>query len=816
MFKNYFVTALRSFAKNKLVTFINITGLAIGLACVLLVFLFVQYEFSVDKFIEKIDRLYLVTIVGENRDVSHTMEHRSDIVETLAPQLVQDYPEITNVVRLMPWQGKVDFKKRGIRENRFWFTDPHIFSMLTLPLKRGNPMTVLQAPNSVVITPAMAVKYFGDEDPVGKTIKILMSLWPVSYTLTITGIIEPLPKTSSFKIDFLAHVPFDRISMDRKKRSSDRFMNAWSLTLVELPDAVSTKLLQEKLSKHECFDREKEFNLRNLKYRLEPFRDAYLKSNATFFESDADPHQQDEAMRTSDIRLMVFLTVLGCIILVVSCINIINLATARSTLRAREIGVRKVVGAQQRQLIFQFITETILLSYMALGFALLLTELLLPSFNTLIKRELSVNYTTNWVFLLGMIGIATLTGIVSGIYPAFVLSAFKPITALKSVRLQSSTLVRKSLMILQIGLCVGVFLFALVMLDEIKALKIKDCGFNSRDLIFFQIDDKELVKRYPAFKREILRIPGVANITASSFVPWQYGIIPAVSWYNENIAARTRLIPADTSFMETYQISIVEGEGFRTNRLRMDGYTIINETARKVLQSNGTDPLSKNICSSFGWCNRVRGVMKDFNFFYPAKRIRPLAIVSSRYVLYFQNQVTIRMAAGNHIPILAKIETAVKRFFPQAPFEYQYVAKEMEKMHKQKMGYRWMALLFVTGFALFIAAVGLFGFATYETERCTKEIGIRKSLGAKPMQIVLYFILRFFRLTLIANVIAWPICYFIIHRILKIIDYPHPIQINFTHFLWAGLLTLVLTIVTVWAQTYRAALVDPVKALRYE
>jgi putative ABC transport system permease protein len=343
-----------------------------------------------------------------------------------------------------------------------------------------------------------------------------------------------------------------------------------------------------------------------------------------------------------------------------------------------------------------------------------------------------------------------------------------------------------------------------------------DIGMHNENLIFFELNDDDMKKRYPAFKKEILRIPGVESMTASSFVPWQYGIIWDLSWYNEDVATQTKVIAADTSFLETYRLSITDGEPFKTDRLSMDGYILINESARRGLHSKGTDPLSRNICLGYGWCNRVCGIIKDFYFLYPTKRIRPLAILSSRYLFYLQNQMTVRLTEGNYDNVIQMIEEKVKRFFPNAPFEYKYVAREMEKMHAEKMGYRWMALLFTTGFALLIAAIGLFGFATYETQRCTKEIGIRKALGAKPMQIVLHFMLRFTKLTLIANVIAWPISYFLIHRILRIIDYPNPVQIRLTYFLWAGLLTLAMTILTVGVQTYRAARIDPVRALRYE
>ena len=794
-------------------------GLALGLSSALLIFLYVQYELSVDMFHKKIDRLYTLIIVGETKDMSRTIEKRTDIDHHIAPILSHDYPEITNVTRIMPWVGHIYHNNQQILEYRFWFADSNVFDMLTLPLKRGDEKTALQIPNSVVITQAMATKYFGQQDPIGKKIKMIYSFFPVTYYFTITGILEDIPKPSSLRIDFLAYVPFDRILEDIKRTCFAPNATLHTITLMEIPDPDSFDLMQEKLKNLLHFqDLYKSLSLDNMIYQIEPLKGAYMKSNSTYFELNSGPETTEESTRKCDFYLFIFLIALGAIILIISCINIVNMTTARATLRAREIGVRKVMGAKRKQLIFQFITETILLSYISLILALVLTELLLPSFNTLIKRELSVNYLHNWQFLLGMLGIATLTGFLSGIYPAFVLSAFKPVTALKSQRLPSSAFIRKGLMMLQIGVCAVVFLFALVMLNATKSIKAIDPGFNKENLVFFQINDPNFIKQYLGFKNELLRIRGVTHVTVSNFVPWRHGFMAFFSLYNQEVAVRTPTFGVDTSFMETYQIPLVEGTGFRTEYVENTGWAIVNETGRKVLESNGNTILAKSIgiSSPSFWRHRVKGIMKDFFCFYPTDRVPSVALFPSKYMRNGREWVTIRLSAGNHGEILSNVEKAVKRSFPKSPFEYRYIAKEMEKMHAQKMGYRWMALMFVTGFSFFISAIGLFGFATYETERCTKEIGIRKALGAKSWQIVIQFILRFAKITLIANLLAWPVCHFTIQYILKLINYPFPVKLTLADFMITGFLTLLLTIVTVLIQTYRAARIDPIMALRYE
>ena len=818
MLKNYFKTALRFLIKTKWTTLVNIMGLALGLTCATLIFLFVQYELSVDLFHQKIDRLYSLILVGESKDISHAMEYRLDIDYRVAPILSHDYPEVQKVARITPWSGKIYHKNQGILEHRFWFADPNIFDLLTLPLQRGDAKTALQTPNSVVITSAMAHKYFGEEDPIGKTLEMMYHWYPVTYRFTVTGILKDLPKTSSLKIDFIAYVPFERIQEDRKRVSGEPNATVEVMVFMELSGFSSYESLRGKLNDLHVQENYKFLNLDNMRYDLQPFKGAYIESGATFFEPDSSPDMEEASMRKSDIRLLVTLTVLGGIVLIISCINIVNLATARAGLRAGEIGVRKVMGAKKRQLVFQFISETILLSYLSLLFALLLAELFLPSFNTLIKRELSINYITNYKFLAGMFGVGTLTGFVSGVYPAFVLSSLKPATALKSHRLKSSAYIRKGLMVLQIGVCVVVILFSLVMLEEAGSLKALDPGFKSDNLVFFHLGAPDLARRYLSFKNELLRIPGVTHVTASNFVPWREGFMLSFSYYNQNVAVRSRVLSIDSSFMETYQIPLADGKGFRTELVENTGWIIVNETARTLLESSGNAILSKFIGTSSAsyWRHRVKGVMKDFYCFYPSRPIPPLVLLPTKYLRMGREFITIRLSEGNHEESLAQVEKAVKRVFPKSFFDYKYVAEEMEKMHGQKMGYRWLALVFVTGFSLFIAAIGLFGFATYECQRCIKEIGIRKALGAKPGQIVLHFIFRFIRITLVANILAWPVCHFAIQQILKFTDYPHPIRIRLADFALAGLLTLVLTIATVGFQTYRAALVDPVKALRYE
>ncbi|MFC1877908.1 ABC transporter permease [Thermodesulfobacteriota bacterium] len=357
-------------------------------------------------------------------------------------------------------------------------------------------------------------------------------------------------------------------------------------------------------------------------------------------------------------------------------------------------------------------------------------------------------------------------------------------------------------------------------------IKSKDIGFNTKNLIFFQIDDEKLVEHYPAFKEEILRIAGVKHMTASNYVPWSHGTMPKFAYYDDDAVVIANTIFADSSFLETYQIPVVDGEGFSTKWTEMPGYVIINETARQVLQSTGTDPLSKalgihtgrgvNRKNSFFWQHRVHGIINDFSTLYPPSSIQPLAILPSYHVRYVRIYITIRLADHNQTNILSQVEEVVKHFYPQSLFDFKYVTEEMENMHHRKMDGYLKTIIFTVGFAIFITMIGLFGYATYETDRCTKEIGVRKALGAKPVQIAKYFILRFVKLVLIANIISWPISYLFTQWALKEYDCFYTLQISIKHLLLVGVSSLLIAIVVVSVQVYRAALVDPASVLRYE
>ena len=396
-----------------------------------------------------------------------TIEEFGQMLLQVGPTLLRKYDEVKNLARLMPWRGKIRHNRSWVREDRIWFTDPHIFDLLTLPLLRGDPETALQTSHSLVLTPAMANKYFGDEDPMGKTLKMQMATFPAFYTFTVTGILKHLPKTSSMRIDFLAHIPYEQLTADQRKIS--RTMSLWvhAMIFVELSHSSTHGLVQEKLKDLYCHDPDKSMGLEQMAFEIHPFKHAYLRSKARYVGSITDLRVGEEVIRSGSLQSLVFIAILGGIALVFSMLNFTMLSIARSV--------------RQRRKRVWFIGESVLLAGLAILPALGLTDLLLPFFNDLVHRELEIRHAFNWIHLMGMVGIAAITSLVPGICLAL------------GLRLSGSGvhgsplsfLFSKALLLVQISICALVLVFALALLDETNAPKSRDLGFTAKNLIFF-------------------------------------------------------------------------------------------------------------------------------------------------------------------------------------------------------------------------------------------------------------------------------------------------------------------------------------------
>ncbi|MDM8536900.1 ABC transporter permease [Desulfobacterales bacterium HSG17] len=893
MFKNYLVTAFRSLLRNKTASIISIAGLALGMACALLIFLYIQFELSYDSFHTKRELIYRVLIKGERKTKDKSVEYRSSVVYSLGPELMNKFketqvkkenpslfqkskisqkpvvypaipgeetirkedrlvdsvlqpftypdldPVLNNVVRMSPQTGYVRYKDNFYEEENFYFTDPLVLKMFDFPLKKGSPDTALLNPDSLVLTQEMAEKYFGSQDPLGKKISLKVS-YAEPFLFTVTGVLEPVPKNSSIQINFLASGSFNTL-----KKSLPKWQPLYTYIFIEFggikrkqPESMFKQMLKDliimkrpvyvsitandfnkSIAKIKLPDFYADNIFQNWHFTTEPFQGSYFANKSVYI---ANPGQYTRQEKKGNFLLLVLLFLLGFLILCVSCINVMNLSTARSANRAREIGLRKIMGADQGQLIFQFLTESTLLSILSLILSLSLVELSLPWFNKMVFRNLVIDYAGNWGFLLAMVGITVLVGLISGLYPAFFLSSFQPVETLKGENLPASITLRKRLMIFQLGVSVCIFIFSFLVSGETRFLRNKSLGFDKNNIIFFKADDPNLNKSYPDFKNALVSLTGVHNVSASSQAAWQYGGLEwsTFSCPKTDKKVQTRVMLVDSDYFRVYGIPVVQGGNLPDynsdgNKNNVKNLCIINHAAQKAFNINNIS--GKTLYHGGKYIRQIAGVVDDFHFQYPSKKIESLVMLTSDHYYGMQRPyISVKLIPVNQADTVKEIKKVFNKFFPNLIFKSDFIDKEIEKMFREINNHWEIILKFSTIISVFLAGLGLFGFAEYESWRKTREIGIRKALGATRIQIAIHFISHFICIAVTANIIAWPISYIFTQLTLFNITYPYPLKMGPLVFICAGLLTLILTIAAVSIQTFRAASMNPSDALRDE
>ncbi len=767
MFENYLLTACRSMLQNKTATLISILGLSIGVSCALLIFLYVQFELSYDNLHSDRNDIYRVIVKGTPKNNSNQSFYHSSIVHDLLPGLLKEFPTINSAVRLSPQTVHLRHNNLLNEEKNFYFTEPSLFDVFDFPFQKGDPKTALANKNSIVLSHEMALKYFGLKNPVGS--KIIFTIFNSStFTFTITGVLEPIPKNSSLKINFLAASSFDKLKEALpdwmplytysyiKFNWTKNYLQGYGTTskyyyrtptLLTIVDAFKKKLVDVRLP-----DFFSDAYFSNWHYTLEPLKVSLFGGEKTFISPTSE---FDKPADKRNLSLVLFLSVMGVLILAISCINAINLSIARSTNRAKEIAVRKVMGADYRQLIFQFLTESILLSILSLIIAVSMVELFLPYFNTMVHQELLIDYLENWGYLAAMGGVVIITGIISGLYPAFFLSSFQPVETLKGESLLFSKKLRKVLMIFQITVSVCMFLFTLLFSQETNFLRDKPLGFNKNQIVFFKIEDATIKDKYSAFKNVLLNLSGVAKVTQSGLASWQSGMTgaTAIKCLETGMTTQARLMLVDSDYLNVYEIPMFEGENFPDSFENMNHLCIINEAAQHILKINNI--AGKSLIQEAKHTRQIIGTTNNFHFQHPFKKIEPLVMVAAdTYYGMTRRYISVRLLPGNHHETIIKIKKVVNRFFPEIVFRHEYVDKEIEKMNWEKYDPWKNILVFSTWISIFLACLGLFGFAEYEIDRKTKEIGIRKVLGATRLEIAGYFIRQFALIAIIANFIA--------------------------------------------------------------
>ncbi len=793
MFKNYLKITLRNLKKNKGYSFINISGLAIGMACCVLILIWVKDELSFDRFHANAGAIYRVT--------EHQYDSSGDYFPVavtpwpLAEALKDDLPEITESARLrIVSGGLISYKDKKFYETDFVAVDPSFLKMFSFPLIKGDLSTALTEPHTVLITQETAARYFGDEDPLGKVLT-----FHNVYDLKVTGLLEDVPHNSHIKFDFL--VPFT--STLRDFGWTETWWTNNYTTYVQLVDNASLQQVSEKVSPYlKKIDPETE-----VKLILQPLTDIHLRSD---YAIDLYGSTEDKA-----IYVYAF-SVIALFVLLIACINFMNLSTARSEKRSKEVGLRKVVGASRNNIIAQFYGESLFMTILAFFAALVLVYLFLPAFNNVSGKQLTLESLKEPVFLLGLLGIMLITGLASGSYPAFVQSSFKPVDSIKGLGLKISpksgkSTLRRTLVVIQFTLSVILIVGTAVVYQQVRHMLNEELGYKKESIVYF-VKRSNLRTQYDAFKSELLRDSNIVGVTTSSDAP-TYSVHSTGGFWWEGKNPDTHFLihqfSVDHDYIKTFDMHIIAGRDF-SREFPADASTqsfIVNETAVKAM---GLENPVGTMFQLYDNKGQIVGVVQDFHYKSLQTAIEPLVL---RIEPDRDSYVFVKFRSEQVQEALASIRSVYDSFNPDFPLEYSFLDEKIDQLYdseqKTKNIFNYFTLI-----AIFISCLGLYGLAAYMAQQKTKEIGIRKVLGASVMNIMTGLSKEFVLLICLANAIAWPAAYYVMHRWLQ--HFASRTGLSMWTFILSGLAALSIALLTIFYQSIKAATANPIKSLRYE
>ena len=798
MINHYLKILIRNFRRQKSYSLINLSSLVIGLSCGILVLLFVRNEFSYDRFHENSGRIFRVLREHQGDAAwSNSSEH------PLAAALKAEFPEVAKATRLKKNDevGVVERGEKRFYEEGIFFADQDFLEIFSFPLVSGDVSAALREPFSVLLTRPMAEKYFGAEDPLGKSLRIQEWYSKKKYDYRVQGVLRDIPKNSHFRFDFL--ISYN--TMYSLKSGGAKSVESWAYyepkTYVALGSGADARELEGKfpafLRKHKGEEAASE------RMHLQPLTAIHLGGNMMF---ELEPN--------SDMRFIAMISAIALFILIIASLNYTNLSVARSAKRAVEVGVRKVVGAERSQLVGQFLGESIAFAVLAYGISLLVVGLVLPAFNSLIERDLSLDLVGNLGWLLAFFCAAVLVGFLSGSYPAFLVSSFQPLQIIKrTMRIgsKSSAVFRNSLVVTQFVVSIGLLVCTFVIHDQLDYIRNKDLGFGRDEIVTVYTMDMALKRNPEPFKQELLKNPDILGITASLDLPTT---IRRSTTVGRDDGGRPResemdFTHIDHDFLDVYGIPVEKGRNFSAEfPTDKNEAVVLNETAAKEL--GWDDPVGKKvIVMRREWT--VVGVIKDFNFQSLHWKIDPLvcSLAEGRGMDYFSIKVK-----PNDVPgTLAFIEKKWKAFSPEFPFQFAFLDERIDKLYKaeQRLG---RSVNIFASLALVIACSGLFGLVSFLVEQKRKEISIRRVLGADLRRIIVLLTREYAKCLALAAAIAWPIGYWIMRQWLQNFVYRTDMRIGI--FLFSGLVALVFALGTVGYRSVKAALANPVDSLRNE
>jgi putative ABC transport system permease protein len=793
MLKNYFKIAFRNLWRHRVFSLINILGLAVGMTACFLIFLYVRFELSYDKFHSKADRIY--RIVCDIKTPTETM-HPGGPSWAVGPHLMGGFPQVEAAVRttgdeLLVRKGNVKFQEK----NSLW-ADSSFFEMFDFKLIKGNPRTALNEPLNIVFSESAVKKYFGDKDPIGQTVLLTGD----GFTAKITGVMKDIPENSMIRADMI--VSMNTITRKLNPGLDDQWGNYGNRTYVLLKPNANAAAFEkqipaflEKMNGTEM----KQLNMYPILI-LEKFKDAYLRSD----RNDSN---------SGSIKNIYIFSIIAVFILLIACFNFINLTTARSAERAKEVGIRKVVGAGKQQLTRQFIGESVLICVIAFILTIAASALLLPSFNLLAGKTLSKGVFDNMNFI-GLLFLASIgIGVLAGIYPALVLSSFKPVTVLKG-RFTTGTrgvLLRKGLVISQFTISIALIIATIIVYLQMNFMRNQDLGFNKDQMMVINSNGDPAKE---AFMHAVSSMPNVKSVSMSSSVPGG-GNMGAYSKIQnakgEMQIANLDLYFVDFDYLKQFNIKMVAGRAFSRDFMTDTTHSmILNEAAVKMFDYRSPQDAVGRDFNQWGREGKIIGVMKDFHFKSLQEKIKPL---SMRIEPNGCSLISIKVS-GNNLPgTISAIESKWNTLIPARPFSYFFLDEYFDEQYKSEQRFGKLFLNFAI-LAIIISCLGLLGLASYSTMQRTREIGIRKVLGASVTNIVNLLSKDFLRLVGIAVIIASPIAYFSMHKWLQ--DFAYRIPISWWIFVLAAVTATLIAILTVSFQAIKAAVSNPVKSLRTE
>ena len=813
MIKNYLKVAMRSLLRDKLSAFINVCGLALAMACCVLIYVFIQDELSYDRYHTHADRIYRVTRNFLSADGSVNL-HLGHVAPPFGPLLKNDFGEFESVARTLRSPLIVALQENGVekksfKEERAYFAEPEIFDIFSIPMINGNPAKVPSEPNQIMLSKTAARKYFNDDDVLGKTLRI-----GNQFDVIVSGVYQDFPHQTHLTPEMiLSFATLNDTTIYGRKRLETNWGNNMFGTYVLAKDPL---------------------NIPQIEARFPAFIDRHMTNNADpnsakpsswtnlFLQKVTDIHlhshldSEDEV--NGNISNVYMMGVIGAFILLIACFNFVNLSTARASKRAKEVGLRKVAGAFKHQLVYQYLSESLMISGLAMILAIAIVFPALAWLNVFTGKSIAIDLFGRTEMLAGLVLFTLLVGMMAGIYPAFVLSGFKPALTLKG-QLGSITgnkgYLRKSLVVVQFAISIVLIIATVVTVNQLNYMNNVDLGY-SKDQVITLPFYPELDDVYESFYNELTRQASVKKIARSSRVPTSRLLdyqgdtrVPrGDSLVNTNIILKN--IAIDPEFFDTYGIDFVVGSTYSKDLKPGDPLAfILNEAALKMMRLEPNDLVNKEI-EYAGMRGRVVGVVKDFHFESLHQNIVPMIFHPNHG--YRISNLSVRLS-GDIRQGIADVENVWKQFQPNYPFEYQFLSETYANLYREEQKQSQLFIVFA-GLAIFIACLGLFGLATFNAMQRVKEIGIRKVLGASVPSILGLLSKEIVMLIIVANVIAWPVAWYTMREWLATFAYHIPMSI--VPYFIAGIAAVLIALVTISAQTVRAASSNPARTLKYE